>query len=86
MRRLIAGAASAALLSGCGGIAAKVNARNEMEASKGAYKACLAQHSQDVASCEAARLTFEADMKAYRATSAGILPGTNSTINVNPEQ
>jgi hypothetical protein len=57
----------AGLLSGCG-IAAKVNARNDMEASKSAYKACLAHQSQDdPSSCEALRQAYEADLSAYRA-------------------
>jgi hypothetical protein len=50
LKPLIIVGALAVLLSGCG-IAAKVTARNDMEASKVAYKACLAQHGQDVAAC-----------------------------------
>lgn len=70
----------AVLASGCG-IAAKVNARNDMEQSKAAYKACLDLHPDDVKQCYGKRMSYEADMKAYRATSAGIQPGTNNTIN-----
>jgi hypothetical protein len=40
-----------AVASGCG-VAAKVNARNDMEASKAAYKACLAQNATNAATCE----------------------------------
>jgi hypothetical protein len=67
-----------AALGGCG-IAAKVNARNDVEASKSAYKACLALHPQDVAACEGPREAYEADWAAYRATSAGIRPGATIT-------
>ena len=74
----------AALLGGCG-IAAKVQNRNNMQDSLAAYKGCLASHPADVQSCEGARLAYEADMQAYRATSAGILPGHNDTVNVNSE-
>jgi len=73
------------LLTDCG-IAAKVNARSEMEASKAAYKDCLARSPQNISACEASRLSYEADIKAYRATSAGIQPGRNDTINLNATQ
>jgi hypothetical protein len=69
----------AAALAGCG-IAATVNARNDMEMSKNAYKACLAEHSQDVGACEAPREAYEAALAAYRATSAGIRPGASITV------
>jgi hypothetical protein len=72
-------------LADCG-VAAKVNARNEMEASKAIYKDCLARNPQNLSACEASRLSYEADMKAYRATSAGIQPGRNDTINLNATQ
>ena len=71
-------------LTGCG-IAAKVNARNDMEQSKNTYKACLAANAAHPAACEASRMAYEADMKAYRATSAGIQPGRSDTFNVNSE-
>jgi hypothetical protein len=69
------------VLSGCG-IAAKIDARKDMEQSKATYKDCLAQNSSKPSNCESARLAFEADMKTYRATSAGIQPGYNNTLNV----
>jgi hypothetical protein len=70
-----------AVASGCG-IAAKVNARNDTEASKAAYKACLAQNAPSPAASEGAHLAYEADVKAYRATSAGIKPGRSDTIDI----
>jgi hypothetical protein len=80
VKHIVIGLLLAALLSSCG-IAAKVNARNDTEVSKATYKACLAQHSQDVSACEGARQAYEADLAAYRATSAGIRPGVNITID-----
>jgi hypothetical protein len=66
-------------LAGCG-VAAKVNARQDMEASKVAYKAYLAQHPQDATACEGPRHAYEADLAAYRATSAGVRPGATITV------
>jgi hypothetical protein len=63
-----------AMLTGCA-VAAKVNARHDMEASKAAYKAFLDQHGRDLAACEGLRQTYEADLSAYRATSAATRPG-----------
>ena len=51
--------AVAASLAGCG-VVAKVNARNEMTQSEATYKACLAQHPQDIRPCDGARLAYEA--------------------------
>jgi hypothetical protein len=70
MKRLFILPALAALLSGCA-VAAKVNARHDMEASKVAYKACLAERGQDAAACEGLRQAYQADLSAYQATSAG---------------
>jgi hypothetical protein len=55
-----------AALAGCG-VAAKVNARHDMESSKVAYKGCLAEHGQDAAACDGLRQAYEADLSAYRA-------------------
>jgi hypothetical protein len=86
MRRLlIATVPIVALLSGCG-IAAKVQSRNEMMQSAAAYKSCLAQNAANIHACDAAREAYDADMRMYRATSAGIQPGFNRTLNVNPER
>ena len=74
MKRLFIVPVLAVLLSGCG-VAAKVNARHDMEASKVAYKACLAERGQDAAACDGLRQAYEADLSAYRATSAAIRPG-----------
>jgi hypothetical protein len=70
------------LLSGCG-IAAKVQARDDMERAKVAYTRGLAQNSADPAVCRGLGMAYQADMQAYRATTAGIQPGRNNTLNVN---
>lgn len=74
MKRLIIVGAMGVLLSGCG-IAAKVNARNDMQVSKTAYKTCLTQHAQDAAACEGPRQAYEADLSAFEATAAATRPG-----------
>jgi hypothetical protein len=70
------------LLSGCG-IAAKVNARNDLEQSKAAYKDCLSQHPDDIPACAGLHTAYEADLNTYRAMTAGVQPGTNNTMKVN---
>jgi hypothetical protein len=75
VKRLLIVPALAVLLSGCG-IAAKVNARHDMEASKVAYKACLAHHGPDVQACNGLRRAYEADLSAFGATSAALRSGT----------
>ena len=72
MKQLCFLVAMATSLSACG-LAAKMDARNDMEASKAAYKVCLAGNPKDVSSCQALQLSYEADLKAYEATSAGPL-------------
>ncbi|HUC08922.1 MAG TPA: hypothetical protein VL985_00705 [Stellaceae bacterium] len=58
-------------LSACG-LAVRMQARNDMEGSKAAYKSCLAQNPAKVSVCEASRLSYEADLKAYEATVGGM--------------
>jgi hypothetical protein len=60
-------------LTGCG-IAARVNARHDMEASKAAYKACLVENSQNVSACGGWRRAYEADLSGYQATAAATRP------------
>ena len=64
--------ALAASLSACA-LAAKMDARSDMEASKAVYKACLADNPKTVSACQAQQLSYEADLKAYQATPAGML-------------
>ena len=58
-------------LSACG-IVVRMNARNDMEGSKAAYKSCLAENPTKVSGCEALRLSYEADLKAYQATAGEV--------------
>ncbi len=64
--------AAAVSLSACG-VAMRMNAHSDMEGSKAAYKTCLAENPQRVSACDALRLSYEADLKAYQATGGGIL-------------
>ncbi len=85
MKNLSAVAMALALavgVTGCG-VAAKVNARNDMEQSKSAYKTCLVQNAGDIGRCHGYKLAYDADMRAYRATSAGIRNGY--TVDVNED-
>ena len=71
------------LASGSCGVAAKVRSRNDMEDSKAAYKRCLQQNPDDLSKCEALRKVYEADLKAYRETSKGIMP--RGTISIEQD-
>jgi hypothetical protein len=64
VNRLLMVSALATLLSGC--VVGGENARHDMEASKAAYKACLA--AQGPEECEGQRQAYQADLSAYRAT------------------
>jgi hypothetical protein len=48
-----------------------MEARNDMEGSKAAYKSCLAENPTKVSACESERLSYEADLKAFEATAGG---------------
>jgi hypothetical protein len=67
------------VVSGCG-VAAKVTAREDMQNSKAAYKACLAANPDNPDKCEALRRAYEADIQAYRETSKGLRPGHTISI------
>ena len=70
MKQFCLGVAIAVSLSACG-LAARIDARNDMEGSKAAYKSCLAENPEKVSACEALRLSYEADLKAFQATAGG---------------
>jgi hypothetical protein len=72
MKQLCVLAAMAVSLTACG-VAVRMEARNDMEASKAAYKSCLAENPGKVSACEASRLSYEADLKAFQATAGGML-------------
>ncbi len=65
---------AAVSLSACG-VAMRMDAHNDMEGSKAAYKSCLAENPQRVSACDALRLSYEADLKAYQATGGGLISG-----------
>jgi hypothetical protein len=50
-----------------------MEARNDMEGSKAAYKSCLAENPGKISACEASRLSYEADLKAFQATAGGMV-------------
>lgn len=65
---------------GCG-VVAKVQARDDMMQAKSAYTGCLQENSGQPAKCAGLREAFEADLQAYRATSAGIQPGYSVSVD-----
>ena len=69
-------------IAGCA-VAAKVRARDDMEASKAAYTECLKRES-DLSKCEGLKRAFEADLKAYRATSEA-LKNRGGTVVIEKE-
>jgi hypothetical protein len=70
MKQLCLLFAVAMSLSACG-VAVRMEARNDMEGSKAAYKSCLAENPTKVSACESERLSYEADLKAFEATASG---------------
>lgn len=68
------------VLGGCG-VVAKVDARNQMQASLRDLKQCLRENQANPSPCRTLKIIYDADMSAYRATSAGILPGYNVNVN-----
>ncbi len=61
---------TAVSLSACG-LAVRMEVRDEMNGSKAAYKSCLAENPKNISACEALRLAYEADLKAFQATAGG---------------
>jgi hypothetical protein len=72
MNQLCFVVAMAISLSACA-LAARMDARNDMEGSKAAYKSCLAENPEKVSACEGLRLSYEADLKAFQATAGGMV-------------
>lgn len=68
-------------LSGCG-IAAKIDARQDYQASEAQYKACLTANPAAPQNCEGLRLAMEADERKYTNLSAGTNPGSQTSHNV----
>lgn len=69
------------ILTGCA-IAAKINAREDYEASTANYKQCLAANVATPQRCEALRLAMEADERKFNGMTAGV-SRTNHVIVTN---
>jgi len=74
-------AALAVSLAGCG-LAARVDARNDYQASTANYKACLTANPATPQNCEGLRLAAETDERRYNNLSAGLNPGSHVSANV----
>jgi hypothetical protein len=68
-------------LAGCG-IGARVDARNDYQASAADYKACLAANPASPQNYEGLRLAMETDERKYNNLSAGLNPGGQRSTNV----
>lgn len=68
-------------LAGCG-VAARVDARGEYQASAANYKACLANNPAVPQNCEGLRLAMETDERKYNNLSSGLNPGSQSSTNL----
>ena len=67
-------------VSGCA-VAAKVHTRNDMMQSKTEYTDCLRANSSEPQKCAGLKEAYEADLQAYRATSAGTSPGYSVSVD-----
>lgn len=74
MTRLLVVPALAVLLNGC--VIGGENALRDMEASKAAYKTCLAARQPEA--CDGLRQAYEADLSAYRATPKFVIGAGNA--------
>ena len=68
-------------LGGCG-VSARVDARNDYQASAAQYKSCLASNPAIPQNCEGPRLAMETDERRYNNLSAGLNPGSQSSTNL----
>ncbi len=75
--------ACALALAGCGGVAAKIDARNEYQKTVADYRACLDANPTDVHACDGKRLSMEAQERAYNDLAAGVTEHGNATANIN---
>ena len=71
--------------SACGvaaknGVAAKIDARNDLEQSKIAYKQCLNENSNATDKCAAQKEVYRTDLQAYEALSRGIRNGPSISV------
>lgn len=68
-------------LAGCG-VAARMDARNDYQASEAQYKTCLSANPSAPQNCEGLRLAMEADERKYNNFSAGLNPGSQRSGTV----
>lgn len=68
-------------LAGCG-VAARVDARNDYQASEAQYKTCLTANPAAPQNCEGLRMAMEADERKYNNFSAGLNPGSQRSGTV----
>jgi len=62
--------ASAGILSGCGGIVVRDDARTKYQQSLADYRSCLTANNANVQACEGKRLIMETDEKAFNNFAA----------------
>lgn len=72
--RVLLSVVSCFFLAGCG-YAARIEARNDYQASAEQYKACLTANPSSPRNCESLRLAAETDERKYNNLSAGLTPG-----------
>jgi hypothetical protein len=65
--------------SACG-VAAKINARDDLEQSKAAYKQCLIQNAEEPNRCAALRTVYQTDLQTYEAMSRGVRTGPSISV------
>jgi hypothetical protein len=70
-------------LAGCGGgIAAKIEARNDYRASVDKYKQCLAENAATPQKCEGLRLAMESDERKSTNMSAALNENAVRSSNI----
>lgn len=68
-------------LVGCA-VAARIDARQDYQASAAQYKACLTANPASPQNCEGLRLAMETDERKYTNLSAGMNPGAQTAGTV----
>lgn len=81
MRKAIAAVLLVAPLAGCA-VVAKMDARQEYQASAANYKTCLGANPSAPQSCESLRLAMETDERKFNNLSAATNPNGQFSGNV----
>ena len=63
-------------------LAARIDARNDYQASEANYKVCLTANPSSPQTCEGLRLAMEADERKYNNLSAGLHPGSQGAATL----